>query len=161
LFLLQKYKSLFQLISFQLILFSLVLASSISLDEADGDNEYHPHPVLPPQQHQQQHRTHHERMRRLKSLFRRTNPNASDLIVTSELVEEQSGVGEKKQAVLKESECEEDSVMSGIAESSCLHPHHGRSRIGTETSVENPTCIENPGEKYFHQNLYWFNIWTD
>ncbi len=65
--------------------------------------------------------------------------------MTSELVEEQA-TGEKKQAVLKESECEEDSVMSGIAESSCLHPHHGRSRIGTETSVENPTCIENPGK---------------
>ena len=107
----------------------------MSLDEADGDNEYHPHPVLPPQQQQQQQRTHHERMRRLKSLFRRTNPNTSDLVVGEELSSEK-----RQQPVLKEDECEEEGSISGLAETtSGLHPHHGRSRIGTETSVENPT----------------------
>jgi hypothetical protein len=91
-------------------------------------------------------------MRRLKSLFRRTNPNSSDLIVTSEIGEEVSAET-KKHAVLKEDECEDDSV---IGKSSCLHPPHlGRSRIGTETSVENPTCIENPDRNNsFEEELF-------
>ena len=126
-----------------------MIASSLSLDEADADSEFRPHPVLPPQQ--QQHRTHHERMRRLKSLFRRTNPNSSDLIVTSEIGEEVSAEN-KKHTVLKEDECEDDSV---IGESASLHPHLGRSRIGTETSVENPTCIENPDRSNsFEEELF-------
>ncbi len=66
----------------------------------------------------------------------------SDLCPTSEIVEENWPTDKKNSAVLKEDECEEDSV---IGDSACLRPHHGRSRIGTETSVENPTCIENPG----------------
>jgi hypothetical protein len=77
-------------------------------------------------------------MRRLKSLFRRANPSASELNPTSEVGEDASA--------LNEDECEDD---PGLVDTSCLHPHHGRSRIGTETSVENPTCIENPGPDFF------------
>ena len=85
-------------------------------------------------------------MRRLKSLFRRTNPNSSELGATSEIGEEISASDRKglSAPILKEDAVEDDSL---VADSACLHPHHGRSRIGTETSVENPTCIENPGSR--------------
>ena len=86
-------------------------------------------------------------MRRLKSLFRRTNPNSSELGATAEIGEEQAAAAsaaasDKKASTLKEDDADDDSM---VADPACLHPHHGRSRIGTETSVENPTCIENPG----------------
>lgn len=60
-----------------------VIASSISLDEGDEAAEFgllH-HPLLPLHQQHPPQRTHHERIRRLKSLFRRTNQNSSSDLV--------------------------------------------------------------------------------